>query len=687
MMMAGVLRAEEPAVKEASAIPVAAPAPMAKQIVSVDLKGLHVQTVGVSPTNVDDVKNVVEEQLGLSGDDSMSEPLADDLAFFVRQRYLDLGYAEVTTAWKVSGANAVVEVTEGPRYTVGQITYEGNTSQKEEDLTAYLLRPTHEKLGSSDPHPPLVESDIKAGAELVQRYFQAQGFLNAAVEEPEITMRPETKTQDILVRITEGQRYNIGQVSVQGTGGWEQRQKQMEEAIEGLSGQPFSEVKIETARKTMVGIYQQRGYYNAQVTATADAARVAGGDVPVVYQITPGNLFRVAGVSVAPGLSKGAERIVRASFKRTMNRTYSPADLELMHRQALDSDVFSRLEVTPKVLTDDTLTLEITGTEGPTRTFAAYAGYETFQGPIIGGEIRKVNWLDSGRSVQVKAEYTGVGINGGIKLFDPALFNSPYTLNMALTADSQEIFDYQRRTIGGRVTLSRQWTKNIQTTLFGDYSQNESESEVLTPAELGPDKYSLGLVGIAASLDFRDSPVLPTKGFVLNASVSGTLGGDIAYTRSDVSFAYYRPITKKLRSAFQARTSAISPERSLDEIPIDLRLFNGGANSVRSFAEREMGLKSDSGTPLGGTLTQTFSAEFSYEIATNLEFAVFGDMGTISRIEDNVFSRPEDVRYAVGVGIRYKLPVGPLRIDYGYNLNPEEGEDMGALHITFGFAF
>jgi outer membrane protein insertion porin family len=62
-------------------------------------------------------------------------------------------------------------------------------------------------------------------------------------------------------------------------------------------------------------------------------------------------------------------------------------------------------------------------------------------------------------------------------------------------------------------------------------------------------------------------------------------------------------------------------------------------------------------------------------------------MGTLTRQDDTVFSRPEDVRYAVGLGIRYKLPVGPLRIDYGYNLNREEGEDVGALHITFGYAF
>jgi outer membrane protein assembly complex protein YaeT len=521
---------------------------------------------------------------------------------------------------------------------------------------------------------------------LVQRYFQAQGYLNATVQKPVFTMNRETKTQDILVKITEGARYDIGAITI--TGDWESRREEVNAATKELGGQPFSEVKIEKARKQIVGIFQQRGYFEANVISKADPTRVRGGPVPVVYQVIPGKLFRVAGISVAPGFSNGAERLVRASFKRSVNKVYSPTDLEVMHKQALSSDIFARLDVTPKRLTDDTMTLELTGTEGPTRTRAFYAGFETFKGPIVGGELRKVNLFDSGRAGQLKAEFSGVGINGTARLTDPAVFNTSHSLDFSLYADGEDVFDYKRQTYGGKLVLARQWTKNISTNIFGGYSMNTSESEVLTPEELGPDDYQLGVVGFSTILDFRDSPVLPTKGWVFNGSVAGTAGGDIGYTRADISFAYYQPITKKLRAAVLARTSAITPQRSLEEIPIDLRLFNGGANSVRSFQERELGLKSVRGdTPIGGTLSQTFSVEFSYEIATNLELAVFGDMGALTRDEDSIFNRPEDVRYAIGLGIRYKLPVGPLRIDYGYNPDRQEGEDMGALHITFGFAF
>jgi outer membrane translocation and assembly module TamA len=96
---------------------------------------------------------------------------------------------------------------------------------------------------------------------------------------------------------------------------------------------------------------------------------------------------------------------------------------------------------------------------------------------------------------------------------------------------------------------------------------------------------------------------------------------------------------------------------------------------------------SASGTPLGGTLMHAANVELSWEIMDNLEVAAFADAGSLTRGDDRLFNAPGDLRYAVGLGIRYALPVGPLRVDYGFNPSPRRGESGGALHITFGFAF
>jgi outer membrane protein assembly factor BamA len=253
-------------------------------------------------------------------------------------------------------------------------------------------------------------------------------------------------------------------------------------------------------------------------------------------------------------------------------------------------------------------------------------------------------------------------------------------------AETFSIFDYDRQSFFAKTGLERRWNKNITSSLFGEFSTNTVESDALNALELGPDEYAHGAIGAALVFDYRNSPVTPTDGWIASLGVSGS-GGDIQYVKSEFSFAFYQPITKKLRVAAGGRLRAIQIDGGVEELPIDLRLFNGGATSVRSFAEREMGVKSKSGTPLGGTATQTFSVELSYEVRPNLELALFGDAGSVSRDEDSLFSSAEDLRYAIGLGIRYKLPIGPLRLDYGFNPDRQEGEPMGALHITFGFAF
>ena len=383
--------------------------------------------------------------------------------------------------------------------------------------------------------------------------------------------------------------------------------------------------------------------------------------------------------------------MTRSSFKNATGRFYSPDELDIMHRRVLDTDIFSRLELKPVADGEDTLTLELSGEEGPTRRLAVFAGYETFQGPIFGVEARKMNLWNTGDALLTKVEVSGTGFNGAIKTVDPAFLNSPFNLDVELAAQSFSVFDYTRRTISLRSTLNRHWDRHITTGVFAEFSENALSSSALSPIELGPETYGLATVGAALTLDYRDSSVLPTKGYFASLTVTDATdidsGGQVNYFRTDLAFSFYQPITKKLRAAFNARASAINITGGSEALPIDLRLFNGGATSVRSFPEREMGVKSKSGTPLGGTLSQLITIELSYEIISNLELAAFVDAGSVSPTRSNVLSSPSGLRYAVGAGIRYKLPIGPLRIDYGYNPSRSGNEPMGALHVALGFAF
>jgi outer membrane translocation and assembly module TamA len=91
------------------------------------------------------------------------------------------------------------------------------------------------------------------------------------------------------------------------------------------------------------------------------------------------------------------------------------------------------------------------------------------------------------------------------------------------------------------------------------------------------------------------------------------------------------------------------------------------------------------GHPIGGEAYTVFNAEFTFPIKDALKGAVFCDAGNlIGRFKDVGF---DDMRFALGVGLRYDLPVGPVRLDVGLNPDPKADEDWGAVHFSFGFAF
>jgi outer membrane translocation and assembly module TamA len=122
----------------------------------------------------------------------------------------------------------------------------------------------------------------------------------------------------------------------------------------------------------------------------------------------------------------------------------------------------------------------------------------------------------------------------------------------------------------------------------------------------------------------------------------------------------------------------------VEDIPIDLRFFNGGGTTVRSFAERQLGPKDKGGRPLGGSFYSVVNVEWDFPITEVIGGAVFFDAGNL--VGESELSVAE-MSFAIGVGLRYNLPIGPMRLDYGFNPSPRQGEDMGALHFSFGFAF
>jgi outer membrane protein insertion porin family len=228
--------------------------------------------------------------------------------------------------------------------------------------------------------------------------------------------------------------------------------------------------------------------------------------------------------------------------------------------------------------------------------------------------------------------------------------------------------------------------KHWKVTAFIRPKKGEVTESQIDPEFLGPTSYFVNSAGFTSTIDYRDSELNPSKGFVFSTtfdSANSALGSEIDFVRATYRFSVYYSVGPVLLAA-GARGGIISPVGNTDLLPINERFFTGGSRSVRSFNERKLGPKDKSGDPLGGQTYQVYNFEVVFPLAGGFEGALFVDAGSVgSEISDGF----TELRYAVGGGLRYPLPIGPLRIDYGINPSPKASESSGAFHFSFGFAF
>jgi outer membrane protein assembly factor BamA len=475
-----------------------------------------------------------------------------------------------------------------------------------------------------------------------------------------------------------------------------------------LLNEPYTDRRLADIPRRLEAYFKARGYYDVKVDATGIPEAARGGRVPVRVTISSGPVYHFDGVSVT-GLQRLQPSYLKKRFGKLSGKRYSPEAVDEKFREMMRTGLFTVLQVKPRAVDGNLLHLEIAAEEAKSKEFGFSLGAGTYAGIIVGASYRDRNLFGYGRPLTTSAEWSSRGYKGEILWEDPYLFDTEYALRARLSALTFDYDAYSKFEVGARIDLSRKITKAYTVGAVAMARRVDVSSEELPDELLGRKTYQVNSVGYTQTLDLRKSPLVSPRGFVIDNTLdyaTTAIGSDIEFVRSTARVAYYLPFApeKKLvdvnpdadaeESGFRkwfrqshiaigARAGVIQPVGG-SEIPIDERFFNGGGNSVRSFGERELGPNFD-GDPIGGEFFTVFNAEYTFPIWGEVRGAVFVDAGNLLPSADEIgFS---DMRYAIGLGVRYNLPIGPLRLDYGVNPNPREEEAFGAFHFSFGFAF
>lgn len=643
-----------------------------------------VQFSGQTTFKDEELRAAIAEQIREIDEKGVTPARADDAAYYVGSFYRKAGFAKVDTTYAINGARVTIKVVEGPRSLLRKVTFTGNNAIPTPQLYEYMIGATPERMEKQPQDFPFNASEIASGADRVRGLYISEGFLDVVVDTSALTVSADGTRAEVVVKIDEHTRYTFGEITFAGETIFarEELLKALGEPVDG----PFSRTKVTNTTRNLQSFYKAHGYFTAEVTVEADPKLATGGRVPVKYTATPRDIFRFGGVQVDNQTQPKARlrgSFLPKRFAHLAGLTYDPAKLDETFREMLRTGLFTTLRLNPVAQPDRTVRLDFTIEEAKAKEVGFTLGYGTYDGVTAGLRLADRDLFGRGRPLSLSIDYTQRGLRGELLYVDQWLFDTEFNLRARIFSAVRDEEGYSKNEAGARVDVGHRLFKRVEAAVFLQSETVKVSNASIDPALLGPTDYALTSIGVTQTTDFRDNPINPTRGWVFTTSFDvANIDSQTAFLRGTARFSIYQPIGRKCLLALGARVGGLQPVA--ESIPIDTRFFNGGGTTVRSFSERQLGPKDKQGNPLGGEFYTVLNAEFIFPIYKALEGAAFVDAGNLTDWSNAGLS---DLRYAVGLGLRYKLPVGPLRLDYGINPSPRANEDMGAFHFSFGFAF
>jgi outer membrane protein assembly complex protein YaeT len=642
--------------------------------------------------SLETLRGVIAEPIAAIEQSGLSPAAADDIAFFLGTFYRRNGFAEAEIQASIPSPQSLRLVIREGRFTaLGRVRLEGAHAFSEAELAALLttaLQPPkapQAAAGETAPEVTFAPNEIQAGVDRIRGRYREAGFLDVAIGEPEIAFSADRSRADVSLTIREGTPYRFGPLRFEGDVLFFP-QKPLLDTLKVFTEKPFTPLAVTNLERKVLYFYRSHGYFDAKVRTEADPAQAKAGAVPVTFQVQAGAVYRFDGVTQS-GLRKLRPSFLPARFASLQGTIYNPAALEERYRLLMSSGLFNTLKLTQRPTPNHEVELHFDVEEAKSRELGFSLGYGTLEGGIIGTHTLDRDLFGNGRPLSIDLELAERLVRGEFIYTDPWFLDSPYTLRLRLYELSQDLNDYTKLETGLRTEFSRKLFGNLEATGFLLTRQvNLNNTSGIDERDFGLSNYRADSLGLSLTLDRRDSVLNPTKGWIVNATTDvalNILGSSLDFLRGTARASYYLPVGPTLL-ALGVRGGVIYPMNRKDQVPIDERFFNGGSHSVRSYGERNLGPMDSGGRPVGGETFANANIEDLFPIIDALKGALFFDYGSVGR---HLGSGVGQTGCAIGAGLRYQLPIGPVRLDYGINPFQENNRHASAVHFSFGFAF
>lgn len=610
----------------------------------------------------------------------------------VQQLYREKGYYQVNITYDLvpvaeHEVNLVLHINEGGKMAIKEIEFEGNKAFSAKELRKVME--TKERgfylVSLISGAGKLNKDNLERDLEKISSFYYNHGYIKAKIGDPKIDIKGDWIY--ITIPVQEGPEYHVGKIDI--TGDLLEDKAKILGLIKTPKAKVYSREQLQEDLTILADFYADHGYANADIVPLIKENNETL-LVDVTFDIHQGQKVYFERIDIA-GNIKTRDKVIRRELRvyeqDLFNATNLKESIKNLRRLEYFEDV--NFATTPGSAPNH-MNLKITVKERPTGTFGVGAGYSTQDRAVGMVQISQNNLFGRGQQVKVEGVIGTISHRIRASFVEPFLFDRPLSLGIDAFNWERQYSEYNRVSEGGVLRLSHPLKWKF-TRLFWMYRFENVQLKNLVPnasetLQQAATIHNTSATSFVVRRDSRDSLFAPTHGSdnSVSTEIAG-LGGDTAFVRYIAESGWYFPLKWDMVGVLHGRAGGMN-KLHWGQMPAYELYYLGGIDTIRGFKYAEI-------SPRDPATNERIGGPRFLQLNTELRFPLYkklGLSGTVFVDAGNVYG-PNEVgpflRTTAGVGFRWFSPMGPLRVEWGYNLSKHPWERSSAWEFTMGGTF
>ncbi len=651
-----------------------------------------------------DVLTKALKDVGLSEGRPYDKALADKAEQELKRQYIGrslYGAQVVTTATPLdrNRVNLTFTIIEGGPAKIGQIEIVGNQVFSDQTLRDLFNLDTGGWMSWYTKSDRYSRTKLNADLETLRSFYLSRGYLEFRVDSTQVAMSPDKQDMSITINVTEGERFVVSGVKLQGN--YLDKDDEFKALVKIKVGQAYNAETVAETTKAFTDYFGKFGFAFARVEVKPEIDRKTN-RVQFVLQAEPSRRAYVRRIQVA-GNNRTRDEVIRREFRQLEAAWYDGDKIRLSRDRVDRLGYFTEVNVETVDIpgAPDQVDLLFTVAEKPTGSISLGAGFSSTEKIALSFGIRQENAFGSGNYLAVEVNTSKYNRNLVLSTTDPYFTKNGISRTVDVFHRTTRpylgaIDAYSLINSGVGLRFGVPVTETDTVFLGVNAEQTQIKEGTGLPIEYKNYVRDFGSTSSALPLtlgwarDGRDSALVPSRGSLQRFNADVSVAGDVRYVRASYQFQQYFPITKQY-------TLALNTDLGWGEglkgqvYPLFKNFYVGGLGSVRGFEQSTLGPPSETpGIYLGGPKKVVFNAEFitPFPGAGNdktLRLFGFTDIGRAFGQYETVSL--SELRASAGVGLSWISPMGPLRFSFAKPLRQQTGDKIQRLQFQIGTSF